>query len=128
MVASESGQRDRRRPGRRRPVGRQLVEGARQGGEHPERQQVDLEEVELGEVVLVPLDDGPPRHGGRLDGHRLAERPARDDEAADVDGEVAREALQLAGRASSTWRTRGAWRGSRPACASVASAIGAGSS
>ena len=39
-------------------------------------------------------------------GDRLAERPPGDDEAAHVDGEVAREALQLAGERQHLSRTR----------------------
>ena len=61
---------------RRRAVAPEQREAARERGEHAQAEEVDLEQVERGEVVLVPLDDGPARHGGRLDGDGLAERPA----------------------------------------------------
>ncbi len=81
--------------GGRRPVARQERQAPGQRGQHAEREQVHLEESQLGEVVLVPLDHRPPGHGGRLHRHGLDERPLRDDEAPHVDGEVAREAGDL---------------------------------
>ena len=72
------------------------VEAAVQAGQHAEAEHVDLEDAERVEVVLVPLDDRAIGHGGVLDRHQLEERPAGHDEAADVLGEVAREADQLA--------------------------------
>ena len=46
-------------------------------------------------IVLVPFDEGAVLHGGVADGHDLGQRPARQHEAADMLGEVAREAEQL---------------------------------
>ena len=50
----------------------------------PRPRHVDLEDAQIVEVVLVPLDDGAVRHGRVLDRHQLAQRPAGEDEAADV--------------------------------------------
>ena len=44
--------------------------------------------------VHHPLDDGAPLHGGVLDGHHLGDGAVGDHHAADVDAQVAREALQ----------------------------------
>jgi error-prone DNA polymerase len=54
------------------------------GGEHPQREHVDLEHAERLDVVLVPFDDGAIVHRSMLDGHGLEQRRARDDEAADM--------------------------------------------
>ena len=67
------------------------------GREHPECQAIDLEQTERVEVVLVPLNDGALVHRSVFDRHHPLEEVARDDEAADVLGQVAWEALQLAG-------------------------------
>ena len=72
----------------------------------PSAEHVDLQQPSV-EVVLVPLDDGALLHGGVLDRHHLVEARAGDDEAADMLGEMAREADQLAGE-----RDRLASRGS----------------
>ncbi len=71
------------------------VEGAADAGQHAERQHVDLEHAELVEIVLVPFDDGAVRHRRVLDRHHFLERPARDDEAADMLRQVARKAQEL---------------------------------
>ena len=55
-----------------------------------------LSMLERVEIVLVPLDDGAVLHGRVLDRHHLAERAPGQHEAADVLGQVAREADQLA--------------------------------
>jgi hypothetical protein len=68
------------------------------GGEHAEAEDVDLEEAEIVEIVLVPRDDRAVLHAGGLDRGDAIEGLRREDEAADVDGEVAREALDLVGQ------------------------------
>ena len=73
------------------------VEALADGGEHAERQHVDLEHAERVDVVLVPLQEGAVRHGAVVDRHGLVEALAGEHEAADVLGEMAREAHQLAG-------------------------------
>ena len=70
----------RRRPGRRagsreRSIGSPcrraiVVDGLLDGGEHPEPEQVDLEEAGVGARVLVPLADLPAGHRGGLTGTR----------------------------------------------------------
>ena len=49
------------------------------------------------EIVLVPLDHGAVGHGRVLDRDQVAQGAFRDDEAADMLAEVAREAHQLLG-------------------------------
>ncbi len=58
----------------------------------PSAEHVDLEDAERVEIVLVPLDDGAVLHRRVLDRHQLVEPAARDDEAADMLRQVAREA------------------------------------
>ena len=77
------------------------IEALADGSEHAERQHVDLEHAERVDVVLVPLQEGAVRPGTLLgavvDRHGLVEALAGENEAADVLGEMAREAHQLAG-------------------------------
>ena len=58
---------------RRRVLGHEL-EGLPDAGQRTQPEQVDLEEPQRLHIVLVPLDDGPPLHGGRLDRHQLIDR------------------------------------------------------
>ena len=76
----------------------QQLEGLADAGEHAQRQHVDLEHVQGVEIVLVPLDHGALGHGRVLDRDQLAQGALRDHEAADMLGEVAREAHQLLGQ------------------------------
>ncbi len=63
--------------------------------EGPQAEQVDLHQAELLDVLLVVLGDDPAGHGGALDRDEVDERRPRDQHAADVDAEVAREAVDL---------------------------------
>ena len=76
-------------------MGLHEVEGAADAGEHAERQNIDLEDAERIEVVLVPFDGGAVLHRRVHDRTDLVEAVAGDDEAADMLGEVAREAADL---------------------------------
>ena len=67
-----------------------------QARQHAEPEHVDLENAERVEIVLVPFDEGALRHGAIADRHHLVEPAARDDEAADVLRQMAREAHDLA--------------------------------
>jgi len=71
---------------------RQTLADTRQ---HPQPQHIHLQHSQRVDVVLVPLDDRAAGHCGVLDGDQLAERAAGHDEAADVLGEVAREAHEF---------------------------------
>ena len=71
------------------------VEALADRREHPQGQAIDLEDAQLVQVVLVPLDDGPVGHGRVFDGHQLAQRPAGHHHAAGVLREVPRKADQL---------------------------------
>ena len=73
-----------------------------QGREHPQAEQVELDQPDGGAVVLVPLQDAAVLHGRPLDRADLDHRPVADHHAAGVDPEVAREALDHAA-SSMTW-------------------------
>ena len=60
----------------------QQIEGAPHAAEHAETQHVDLHEFQRLDVVLVPFDDLPVIHGGRLDRHEIVETILRQHEAA----------------------------------------------
>ena len=67
------------------------------GGEHAETEDINFHHAHFVDVVLVPLDDGAVGHGGVFDGDDFAEGAFAEHEAADVLGEVAREAHEFAG-------------------------------
>ena len=71
------------------------VEGAAQTAEHAETENVDLHEVERGDVVLVSFDHGTARHCGRLDRHEFVEPAPCQHEPAGMLRQVARRADQL---------------------------------
>ena len=98
------------------------VEALADAGQHAERQHIDLQHAERVDVVLVPLDEGAVLHGGVVDRHGLVEPLAGQHEAADVLGEVAREAEQLVAPAPIAWRISGL-AGSSPASRMCSSGI-----
>ena len=72
----------------------QQIEASPQAGQHAEPEHIDLEQVEIVEIVLVPFDDGAVIHGGILDRHDFVKTGAGDDEAADMLRKVTRESHQ----------------------------------
>ena len=64
-------------------------------GQRAESQQIDLEEAEVLQVVLVPLDHRPIGHRGVLDRHQVVDRLVAEQEAARVDRQMARAVLDL---------------------------------
>ena len=62
---------------------------------HAEAEEIHLDDLEVGAVLLVPLDDHPARHGGRLEGDHLVEPPLGDDHPPRMLAEVARQVLDL---------------------------------
>ena len=80
-----------------------VLEAAPDEGEHPQPQEVHLDQVDLellgqeGQVVLVPGEDGASGHPRRLDGGHLQQGLVRDDHAPHVDGVVAGAVQELAG-------------------------------
>ena len=76
----------------------QEVEAAPQAAQHPQRQDIHLQQAERLDVILVPLQHRAPVHGGVADHRHLDQRPARHDKAADMGGEVAGEVLDLLGQ------------------------------
>ena len=76
---------------------RDLLDAVLDRREHPEAEEVDLEEAGVGARVLVPLAELTPGHRRRLHGDELDQRPRRDDHPARVLRDVARETRDLAG-------------------------------
>ena len=74
---------------------RDLLDAVLDRREHPEPEQVDLEEAGVGARVLVPLADLPPGHRRGLHRDELDERPRRDHHPARVLRDVARQAGDL---------------------------------
>ena len=66
--------------------------------EHPQPEQVDLQEARVRAGVLVPHDHLPPLHGGGHDRAAVDQRAGGDDHAAGVLGEVAGQAVRLLGQ------------------------------
>ena len=75
---------------------RDQVDALLDGREHPEPEQVDLQEAGVGARVLVPLAHLAAGHRRRLHRHELDERARRDDHPAGVLRDVARQAGDLA--------------------------------
>ena len=61
--------------------------------EHPETEDVDLEEAERVQIVLIPRDHRSSGHRRRLDGGDVHQRLGAEHKAPDVDGQVARKSL-----------------------------------
>ena len=75
----------------------QHVHGLPDRAEHAERQYIDLHQAQRIDVVLVPFEEGAVFHGGVADGDGLVEPALGQHKAADVLGEMARKAQELAG-------------------------------
>ncbi len=73
------------------------VERLAHAGEHAEPQHVDLHHPHIVDVVLVPFDEVAVFHRRGADRHAFVEPVVGQDEAADMLGEMAREADQLIG-------------------------------
>ena len=91
-------ERDPREVDRLAVEARDQLDGLLDGGEHPEAEQVDLEEAGVGARVLVPLADLAAGHRGGLHRDEVDQRPRRDHHPARVLGEVARQAGDLVGQ------------------------------
>ena len=96
-------ERDAREVDRLAVQARDLVDAVLDRGEHPEPEQVDLQEAGVGARVLVPLAHLPAGHRRRLHRDELDQRPRGDHHPAGVLRDVARQAgdlgAQLAERA-----------------------------
>ena len=64
------------------------VEAVLEGGEHPQAQQVELDEPHPGAVVFVPLQHGAPIHSAVLDRADLAHRTIGEHHSTGVDAQV----------------------------------------
>ena len=99
------------------------IQALAQRRQHAEREHVDLQYAERVEIVLVPFDGGAILHRRVHDRRDFVEPVARDDEAAAVLGQMAREAGEFVGDLK---RQRQSWIvGSRPADRARSIPIGA---
>ena len=64
-----------------------------QHGEHPQPEQIDLDDAEVGAILLVPLHDHAARHAGGFERNDLVERTRRDHHPAAMLPEMTRHAL-----------------------------------
>jgi hypothetical protein len=95
-------------------VGAQHAERALDGGQHAQRQDVDLHQLQAVDVVLVPLDEGAVLHRRVADRHGLVQPALGQHEAADVLRQVAREPSSSVARAMA--RAISGFFGSSPVC------------
>ncbi len=86
---------DHRQIDRRPLVGGDQVNRTMQRFEHPQAQQVELDQADRRAVVLVPLQHAAVGHRRPLDRADVDHRPVADHHAAGVDAQMTREALQL---------------------------------
>ena len=96
LVDAAVVERDPREVDRLAAQPRDAVDRVLDRGQHPEPEQVDLQEAGVAAAVLVPLADLPARHRGGLHRHEVDQRPRRDDHPARVLADVARQAGDLA--------------------------------
>src|SRR5262245_10663134 len=73
------------------------VKGLADAGEHAKCQHINFQHAERVDVVLVPFEKGSVLHGAVVDRHGFIETFPRQDEPADVLGEMARKTEQGAG-------------------------------
>ena len=84
-----------------------LGDGPLDRGEHPEAEQVDLQEAGVGARVLVPLRDLPARHGRRHDRAEVGQRPGRQHHPAGVLGGMTRQSVGVVEQLSAAPASRG---------------------
>src|SRR5690554_1179601 len=89
------------------------IEGEVDLMEHPEAEEIDLEEPERLDIVLIPLDDRPPLKAGWFDGDDLIDWLCPKEEATRMDREMAREADELDERAPHRPHARLVWAKAR---------------
>ena len=90
VVGREGGQRKVEVPGLP-----EQPEAEIQLGEGAEPQQVHLEQAQFLDVVLVPLNDRPPFHGGVFHRHDVGDRLLAEQKPAGVDGQMPGESLDF---------------------------------
>ena len=90
VIGGDAAERERRALGIHAREERECIAQER---EHPQTQQVDLDESEIAEIVFVPLDDRAIAHRRPLDGCDSHERIARDHHTARMNAHVARKAV-----------------------------------
>ena len=70
--------------------------------QHPQAEHVHLQQPQVLQIVLVPLDDRTILHGRIFDGHQPAQRPLGNDESTHVLGKVPGESRQVLHQARKT--------------------------
>ncbi len=71
------------------------IERLAQARQHAEPEHVDFQDAQRVEIVLVPFDVSAVVHRRIADRHHFVEPAAGDDEAADMLGQMTREAVDL---------------------------------
>ena len=71
------------------------VDGILQHGHHAETQQIDLDEAEIGAIVLIPLHNDAVRHGRRLQRNDRIELALADHHAARMLPQMSGKILNL---------------------------------
>lgn len=73
----------------------QQVDGVVQRRQHPEAEQVELDQTDCGTVVFVPLQDAAVLHAGPFGGTYVGDGPVADHHAAGVDAQMPGHAEDL---------------------------------
>ena len=60
-------------------------------GEHPKRQDIDLQNIQSVDIILVPFDDRAVIHRGVFDRAKLIQSPLGDDKPADMLAQMSRK-------------------------------------
>ena len=95
LVRRRIVERDARKIDRPAAHARDLLDALLDRRQHPQAEQVDLQEAGVVARVLVPLAHLPAGHRRRLDGDELDQRPRRDHHPARMLRDVAREPADL---------------------------------
>ncbi len=75
--------------------GRDQIKCLGNARQHPQRQHIDLHQPQCVNIILVPFDERPVRHGGVADWHQFIQPPGGQHKAADVLRQMARGHQQL---------------------------------
>ena len=70
------------------------IGGQMEGVEHPQTEQVELDDPDRGAVVLVPLQDGAILHAAPLERDDIRQRTVGDHHPSRVDAEMTGEAVE----------------------------------
>ena len=71
------------------------IKGLSDAGQHPQSQNIDLQDAQRIDIILIPADDGAVLHRGVFNRHQFVQTALGDDKAADMLGQMARKALDF---------------------------------